>query len=128
MWENAIILPDTENLAVARAREYESALQWLDDAGMVRQVFRVGSPGLPLKAYRDFSAFKLYVHDVGLLGAMSGLSPSVLLEGNALFTNFKGALTEQYALQELLAAVRPVILVTSVFMSRIIHHVKRVAE
>ena len=90
--------------AGARAREYESALQWLDDAGMVRQVFRVGTPGLPLMAYRDFSAFKLYVHDVGLLGAMSGLSPSVLLGGNAIFTNFKGALAEQYALQELLAA------------------------
>lgn len=90
--------------AGARAREYEAALQWLDDAGMVRQVFRVGTPGLPLMAYLDFSAFKLYVHDVGLLGAMSGLPPSVLLEGNALFTNFKGALAEQYALQELLAA------------------------
>lgn len=51
MWENAVILPDTENLAGARAREYEPALQWLNDAGMVRQVFRVGSPGLPLMAY-----------------------------------------------------------------------------
>lgn len=90
--------------AGARAREYETALQWLDDAGMVRQVFRVGTPGLPLAAYRDFSAFKLYVHDVGLLGAMSGLDSSILLAGNALFTNFKGAIAEQYALQELVAA------------------------
>ena len=65
----------------ARAREYESALQWLDDAGMMRQVFRVGTPRLPLRSYFDFSAFKLYVHDVGLLGAMSDLSPSIVLEG-----------------------------------------------
>ena len=88
----------------ARAREYESALQWLDDAGMMRQVFRVGTPRLPLRSYFDFSAFKLYVHDVGLLGAMSDLSPSIVLEGDSLFTNFKGAMTEQYVLQELLVA------------------------
>ena len=88
----------------ARAREYESALQWLDDAGMVKQVFRVGTPRLPLRSYYDFSSFKLYVHDVGLLGAMSELPPSAVLDGNSLFTNFRGALTEQYALQELLAA------------------------
>ena len=88
----------------ARAREYESALQWLDDAGMIKQVFRVGTPRLPLRAYYDFAAFKLYAHDVGLLGAMSELSPSVILDGNSLFTNFKGALTEQYVLQELLVS------------------------
>ena len=88
----------------ARAREYGSALQWLDDAGMMRQVFRVGTPRLPLRSYFDFSAFKLYVHDVGLLGAMSDLSPSIVLEGDSLFTNFKGAMTEQYVLQELLVA------------------------
>lgn len=86
----------------ARAREYESALQWLDDAGMVKQVFRVGTPRLPLQSYRDISAFKLYVHDVGLLGAMSELLPSVMLDGDSLFTNFKGAMTEQLVLQELL--------------------------
>ena len=88
----------------ARAREYESALQWLDDAGMIKQVFRVGTPRLPLRSYYDFSAFKLYAHDVGLLGAMSEFSPSVVLDGNSLFTNFKGALTEQYVLQELLVS------------------------
>ena len=88
----------------ARAREYESALQWLDDAGMIKRVFRVGTPRLPLRSYYDFSAFKLYAHDVGLLGAMSELSPSVILDGNSLFTNFKGALTEQYVLQELLVS------------------------
>ena len=88
----------------ARAREYESALQWLDDAGMIRQVFRVGTPRIPLRSYIDLSAFKLYAHDVGLLGALSELPPSAIVEGNALFTNFKGALTEQYVLQELLVA------------------------
>ena len=88
----------------ARAREYESALQWLDDAGMIRQVFRVGTPRLPLRSYFDFSAFKLYAHDVGLLGAMSDLSPSDVLDGDSLFTNFKGAMTEQYVLQELVVA------------------------
>ena len=88
----------------ARAREYETALEWLDDAGMVHQVFRVSPPRLPLFSYQDFSAFKLYMHDVGLLGAMSGLASQTLLDGNALFTNFKGAMTEQYALQELVAA------------------------
>ncbi len=88
----------------ARAREYEAALQWLDDAGMVHQVFRVSPPRLPLFSYQDFSAFKLYMHDVGLLGAMSGIASQTLLDGNALFTNFKGAMTEQYVLQELVAA------------------------
>lgn len=88
----------------ARAREYETALQWLHDAGMIRQVFRVSPPRLPLFSYQDFAAFKLYLHDVGLLGALAGLSSQTLLNGNALFTNFRGALTEQYVLQELVAA------------------------
>ncbi len=66
-------------------------------------MFRASPPRLPLSSYQDFSAFKLYMHDVGLLGAMSGISPSMLLDGNALFTNFKGALAEQFALQELAA-------------------------
>jgi len=88
----------------ARAREYEVALQWLEDAGMIHQVHRVSRPGMPLKAYEDFSAFKLYAHDVGLLGAMSAIPQQMLLEGNALFTHFKGAFTEQYVAQELCAA------------------------
>lgn len=87
----------------ARAREYESALQWLDDAGMVKQVYRAGTPRMPLKSYRDLTAFRLYAHDVGLLGAMSDLPPSAVLEGNSVFTNFKGTLAEQYVLQELTA-------------------------
>lgn len=88
----------------ARAREYEDALRWLDDAGMIHQVYRVSPPALPPGAHRDFSAFKLYLHDVGLLGAMAGIDARTLLEGNALFTNFKGAMTEQFVLQELVAA------------------------
>ena len=87
----------------ARAREYETALNWLNDAGMIRQVFRASPPRLPLASYQDFSAFKLYTLDVGLLGAMSSTAPSMILDNNALFTNFKGALAEQFVLQELLA-------------------------
>ena len=71
---------------------------------MIRQVHRVSRPGMPLKAYADFSAFKLYAHDVGLLGAMAGIPSQVLIEGHELFTHFKGALTEQFVLQELVAA------------------------
>ena len=88
----------------ARAREYETALQWLEDAGMIHQVHRVSRPGIPLKAYEDFSAFKLYAHDVGLLAAMSDVPQRMLIEGNELFTHFKGALTEQFVLGELVAA------------------------
>ena len=88
----------------ARAREYETALQWLHDAGMIRQVFRVSPPRLPISSYQDFSAFKLYLHDVGLLGALAGLPSRTILDGNDLFTNFRGSLTEQYVLQEIIAA------------------------
>lgn len=89
--------------AGARAREYEVALEWLKDAGMVLLLNRVCPPGLPISHYVDLGAFKLFVHDVGLLGAMSSLDPSIVLDGNMLFTNFKGALTEQFVLQELVA-------------------------
>ena len=92
----------------ARAREYEVALEWLRDAGMVHMLHRVCPPRLPIAHYMDFSAFKLYMHDVGLLGAMSSLDPATVLDGNALFTNFKGALTEQFALQELCANEIPI--------------------
>ena len=87
----------------ARAREYEVAIEWLRDAGMVYKHQRVCPPRLPIAHYMDFSAFKLFMHDVGLLGAMSMLKPEIVLEGNALFSNFKGALTEQFVLQELIA-------------------------
>ena len=92
----------------ARARDYETALQWLEDAGMVHQIHRVSRPGMPLKAYEDFSAFKLYAHDVGLLAAMSAIPQRTIIEGNELFTHFKGALTEQFVLEELVArGVKP---------------------
>ena len=87
----------------ARAREYEVALEWLADAGMVRIVRNVSTPLMPLAAYEEFGAFKLYAHDVGLVGAMAGVPPQILLEGDSLFTHFKGALTEQYVLEELTA-------------------------
>lgn len=87
----------------ARARGYEEAIQWLVDAGLLLRVNRIAKPGLPLKAYEDRDAFKLYLLDVGLLGAASELSASTLVQGDALFTEFKGALTENYACQEIVA-------------------------
>ncbi len=86
----------------ARAREYEDALQWLVDANLVSKIFRSSSPEIPLSAYDDLSAFKIYLVDVGLLGRLSFLSPTVFTEGSRLFTEFKGALTENYVLQSLI--------------------------
>lgn len=86
----------------ARAREYEVAITWLMDVGLVYKVNRVKKPDFPLRAYQDFSAFKLFVADIGLLGAMSRLDAKVILEGSRLFEEFKGALTEQYVLQQLI--------------------------
>ena len=86
----------------ARAREFELALQWLLDSGLLSQIFRVTKPGIPLKAYQDMKAFKIFLVDIGLLGALSGLDPVSLLEGNRVFQEFKGALTEQFVLQQLL--------------------------
>ena len=80
----------------ARARGYEDAIRWLQDAGLVLKVNRISKPGLPLAAYEDKESFKIYLFDVGLLGAASRLDPAVLIEGNELFTEFKGALTENY--------------------------------
>ena len=85
----------------ARAREYELALLWLCDCGLVYKVHRVTTPQIPLNSYMDLSAFKLFVVDVGLLSCMSGLRQDVLLGKNALFKEFKGALSEQYVLQQL---------------------------
>lgn len=84
-----------------RAREYETAIMWLSDCGLVHKVSRVNAPNLPLKAYEDLKAFKLFLVDVGLLGCMAGLKQSVILDGNDLFKEFKGALTEQYVMQQL---------------------------
>ncbi len=85
----------------ARAKEYELAMLWLTDCGLVHKVHRVTVPSLPLKAYEDLKAFKLFLVDVGLLSCMAGLRQDVLLDGNELFKEFKGALTEQYVLQQL---------------------------
>ena len=86
----------------ARAREYEDALEWLIGAGLVYKIFRIEKPGLPLSAYDDLSSFKLYTLDVGLLREKSGLAPSAFSEGSRLFTEFRGALTENYILQSLM--------------------------
>ena len=86
----------------ARAREYEDALQWLVDARLVHKVYRSTAPGLPMSAYDDLSAFKIYLVDVGILRRLAHLSPTAFGEGNRLFTEFKGALTENYVLQTLI--------------------------
>ena len=85
----------------ARAKEYETAIMWLSDCGLIHKVSRVNSVGIPLKGYKDPKAFKIFLVDVGILGCMAGLSPRTLLDGNSLFTEFKGALTEQYVCQQL---------------------------
>ncbi|WP_367924813.1 ATP-binding protein [uncultured Ruthenibacterium sp.] len=84
-----------------RAREYETAIMWLSDCGLVHKVSRVNAAGIPLKAYEDLKAFKLFIVDVGLLGCMTGLRQRTLLDGDNLFVEFKGALTEQYVCQQL---------------------------
>lgn len=86
----------------ARAREYEDALQWLTDARLVHKIYRSSAPRLPIAAYDDLSAFKVYMVDVGLLRRLAQLAPTAFAEGNRLFTEFKGALTENYVLQSLL--------------------------
>ncbi len=85
----------------ARAKEYETAIMWLTDCGLVHKVSRFNTACIPLKAYEDLKAFKLYVLDVGLLGCMTGLRQRTLLDGKDLFIEFKGALTEQYVCQQL---------------------------
>ena len=87
----------------ARAKDFELAIQWLEDCGLIHKVERISKPGLPLKAYMDLSAFKIYLSDVGLLSAMGELSAQVIVDGNKIFTEFKGALTEQYVLQQLIS-------------------------
>lgn len=85
----------------ARAKEYENALAWLIDCGLVYKISRVNKPGMPLMSYEESNAFKLFILDVGLLGAMVGIDSKTLLEGNRIFEEFKGALTEQYVLEQL---------------------------
>ncbi len=86
----------------ARAREYENALEWLNNAGLIYKIHKVTAPRLPLSAYVDLSSFKVYMNDVGLLRRLSLLNPIAVTEGNRLFTEFKGALTENYILQSLI--------------------------
>ena len=85
----------------ARAKEYETAILWLSDCGLIHKIGRVNAAGIPLRAYEDLKAFKLFIVDVGLLGCMAGLRQHTLLDGNDLFVEFKGALTEQYVCQQL---------------------------
>lgn len=87
----------------ARSSEFEIAIQWLIDCGLVYKVSRVNKPHMPLKAYKSMNAYKLFVIDVGLLGAMSELEAESILEGNDIFIEFKGALSEQYVLQQLIS-------------------------
>ena len=85
----------------ARAREYENALNWLNDANLIYKVYNVTKTDLPLKAYNDLSCFKIYMNDVGLLRRMANLDSKIVVEGNKLFEEFKGALTENYVLNAL---------------------------
>lgn len=87
----------------ARAKDFEIAIEWLLDCGLIKKVYKVNKPAMPLKAYIDFSAFKLFILDVGLLGALSDLDAKSIIEGNRVFVEFKGAMTEQYVLQQLIA-------------------------
>ena len=90
--------------AGARMKDFEMALQWLKDAGLVYMVNKVSKPAMPLKSYVDLSAFKVFLIDIGLLGALSELDVDSILRGNDIFVEFKGAFTEQYVLQQLIAA------------------------
>ena len=85
----------------ARAREYENSLNWLNDANLIYKIYNVNKSALPLKAYEDLSSFKIYLNDVGLLRKMSNLDSKIVIEGNRLFEEFKGAFTENYVLNAL---------------------------
>lgn len=87
----------------ARARNYQSGITWLEQAGLVTRVRRVTKPGLPLRSYADDGAFKLFLLDVGLLAAMAGLDKRTVIGGSSIFEEFKGALTEQYVCQQLIS-------------------------
>ena len=85
----------------ARAKDYELAIQWLLDCGLIHKSYRVKKPGMPLIAYMEMNSFKIFMLDVGLLAAKGNLSAKTLLEGTRIFEEFKGALTEQFVAQEL---------------------------
>ena len=88
----------------ARAREYEGAVNWLNDANLIYKIYNITKPSMPLIAYNDLSSFKIYLNDVGLLKSMTNLSSRVIIEGNRIFEEFKGALTENYVLQMLISS------------------------
>ncbi len=86
----------------ARAKDFELAIEWLKDAGLIHKAIRITKAGIPINAYADLSDFKIYLNDVGLLCAMGGLTPEILLKDNDLFTEFKGTVSEQFILQQLI--------------------------
>lgn len=92
----------------ARAREYENALNWLNDANLIYKIYNVTKTDFPLKAYNDLSAFKIYMNDVGLLRKMSNLDSKIVVEGDKLFEEFKGAFTENYVLNMLSSTLNSV--------------------
>lgn len=87
----------------ARAKDFELAIEWLKDAGLIHKVTRINKAGMPINAYASFSDFKIYFNDVGLLCAMANLTPEILLKENELFVEFKGAFSEQFVLQQLVS-------------------------
>lgn len=87
----------------ARAKDFELAIQWLSDCGLIHLVHRVKKPGIPLKTYEQLNAFKIYFNDIGLLAALGELPVTSFVDANVLFTEFKGALTEQYVLQQMIS-------------------------
>ncbi len=89
----------------ARAREYENALNWLNDANLITKIYHVKKANFPLKAYQDLSSFKIYMNDVGLLRRMAGLDSKIILDGNQLFEEFKGSFTENYVINMLTATL-----------------------
>jgi predicted AAA+ superfamily ATPase len=91
----------------ARSRDFESAMLWILDTGIAHRVNRINEVRHPLKVYEDSFAFKLYIGDIGLLSCMSALEKDILFEGDRLFVEFKGALAEQFVLQELIALPQP---------------------
>lgn len=91
----------------ARAKEYELAIQWLADSGLIHKINNVTAPRMPLAAYCELSIFKIYCNDVGLLGCMSRLDSKTIVEGNQIFTEFKGALAEQYVFQQIIQFCEP---------------------
>jgi predicted AAA+ superfamily ATPase len=86
-----------------RARDFEVAIQWLIDGSLIHKARRISNPSLPLKSYEEFGMFKMFMHDIGLLCAMSGVSEKIILEGDNIFKEFKGALAEQFICQELIS-------------------------